>query len=370
MGKRELLIAAAFIVAGVCAFQLAAPPAKQGEGGFSLSKLIQNAKREMKGKETFSAPPQKLTFAAGAQITELRVEGVNGTVKLTGEDRQDVSLVLTVTSTGENEAAAFAIAAKTQVIEDRVGDSLKLRVKFPPEETQTAAATLLVPSRLAVRLDAPRDPVVSNVKSLEFLNPARGSAEISKVARVRGDQTGGSLTMSAVADVKMMLTRVRARISDIGLGVFDLRDGETEITASRGPLEIEERRGDILVRGHKGPIKVSGSDGQVRVEGGASEVHFDLRRAEVDAELAAGATGSIVTTDETLRVVIAEPGNTRVDAISTGGSIDGSAWSLTPSKTGSDSRVDTDLGAKTAAAPRLSLRNTNGDIVIRKSSKK
>ena len=370
MGKRELIIAAAFIVVGVCAFQLAAPPAKTDSNGFSFSKLIQNAKREIKGNETFTAPPRKLSFAVGADIAELRVEGVNSTVKVTGDDRADISLVLTVSSTGESEPAAFAAAAKVQVLEDRVANSLTLRLSFPPEERQTASAVFIVPARLAVRLDAARDPVVINVKALEFLNPARGAVEISKITTVRGDQTGGQLTMSAVGDAKMVLTRVRARISDLGLGAFDVRDGETEITASRGPLEIEERRGDVLVRNHTGTIKVSGSDGQVRIEGTTSEIHLDLRRAEVEAELAPGLASSIVTSEETLRVTIAEPGNVRIDAAATGAAIDGASWSLTPVKTGADSRVDAPLGAKAANAPRISLRNTNGDIVIRKSSKK
>lgn len=370
MGKRELVIAAVFLVVGVCAFQLSAPPAKTSDTGFSFSKLIENAKREMKGNESFTAPPRTLKYAISADVTELRLEGVNSTVKVTGDDRADVELVLSVSSTGANEAAAFALANKVSVVEDRVGNSLALRLNFPSAERQTASATLLVPARLAIRLDAPRDPVIANVKSLEFLNPARGAAEISKVGLVRGDQTGGQLTMSAVGDAKMLLTRVRARISDIGQGAFDVRDGETEISASRGALEIEERRGDVLIRNHKGTIKVSGSDGQVRVEGATDEVHMDLRRAEVEAELASGVAASIVTTDETLHVKIAEPGNLRMDAVATGASIDGAAWSLTPTKTGDDSRVDASLGAKTASAPRVSLRNSNGDIVIRKSSKK
>ena len=168
----------------------------------------------------------------------------------------------------------------------------------------------------------------------------------------------------------MVLTRVRARISDIDLGLFDVRDGDTEVSGSRGALEIEERRGDVRIRDHKGAIKVSGSDGQVRIEGGATDVHLDLRRAEVDADLAAGASGSIVTSDETLRVAVAEPGNVRLDAAATGAAVDGAAWNLTPVKTGSDSRVDAQLGAKSATAPRLSLRNTNADIIIGKSSKK
>jgi hypothetical protein len=370
MGKRELVIAVAFVVAGVAAFHFAAPPSKTTGSGFSFSKIIDNAKREMKGNESFTAPPRKLTYAIGPDVTEIQVEGVNGAVKVTGEDRSDVSLVVVVSSTGANEAAALAVAAKTDIVEDRLGHSLTLRVKFPHEESQTASAVLLVPARLTARLDAPRDPVVANLKALTFINPARGSAEISHVDVVRGDQNGGSLAMSAVKDAKMLLTRVRARIGDIDLGSFEVHDGETEISASRGALEIEERRGDVLVRGHKGAINVSGSDGQVRIEGGATEVHLDLRRAEVDAELTAGVSGSIVTSDETLRVAISEPGNVRMDAVATGGNVDGGAWSLTPVKTGSDSRVDAQLGAKSANTPRVSMRNTNADIVIRKSSKK
>lgn len=370
MGKRELLIAAVFIVAGVCAFELAAPPRKADDTGFSFSKMIQQAKRDMKGHDSFTAPPRTVTYAIGPEITDLRVEGLNGSIKVTGDDRKDAALTLNVSSTGVDEASAIAIANKARMIEDRVGSSLTLRMWFPSEESQTATAVLLVPSRLAVRLDAPRDPVVTKIKTLEFLNPARGSVEISHVDSVRGDQTSGTLTMTGVKDAKMLLTRVRARISDLDLGAFDVRDGETEVSASRGTLEIEERRGDVLVRDHKGSIKVSGSDGQVRIEGGAPEVHLDLRRAEVDAALSAGATGSIVTTAETLRVAIAEPGGVRIDAVATGASIDGGAWGATPTKTGSDSRLDAELGAKSANAPRLSLRNTNADIVIRKSSKK
>ncbi|TAK15311.1 MAG: hypothetical protein EPO35_07805, partial [Acidobacteria bacterium] len=248
MGKRELVIALAFVVAGVVAFQLAAPPEKAGDTGFSFSKLIDRARREMKGNSSFTAPPRSFTYAIGPDVTELRVEGVNSSVKVIGDARPDVALTLTVSSTGADEATAIGIANTAKMIEDRVGSSLTLRMWFPPEERQTASVVLTVPSRLTVRLDAPRDPVVSKVKALEFLNPARGSAEITGVEVVRGDQTGGSLTLTGVADAKMLLTRVRAKISDIGAGAFDVRDGETEISGSRGSLEIEERRGDVLDR--------------------------------------------------------------------------------------------------------------------------
>ncbi len=370
MGKRELIIAAIFIAVGVAAFKLAAPPPKTDDKGFSIGKLVNEIKREVKGRESFTAPPRTLNYKIGADVTELRIEGVNAMVKVTGDDRQDIELLLSVTSTGETEAAAHAVAAKANVIEDRVGNSLTLRMSLPPEERQTASVALMVPARLAVRLDAPRDPVVSNVRSLEFLTPGRGEGVISKVGIVRGDYTGGVLTMSAADDVKMLLTRVNARISGIGQGSFDVRDGETEISGSRGPLEIEERRGNVQITNHKGRIKVSGTDGQVRIEGTTDEVHLDLRRAEAEVELAAGTANSLVTTDETLRVTIPDTAGVRLDAVATRGSIDGAQWNLTPTKSGEDSRVDAALGANTANAPRVSLRNTGGDIVIRKSSKK
>lgn len=370
MGKRELLIALAFVVVGVVAFRFAAPPQEKSDTGFSLSKLMENARRQMKGRESYMAPARTVTFAISSDVTDLRIAGLNGPIKITGEARDDISVQLSVTSTGETEAAAIAIANKVAVLDDRVGKTLALRMDFPPEETQVASAVVRVPARLAVRLDAPRDPVVTKVAALEFLNPARGAVELSGIGDVRGDQTGGQLTMSAIGEAKMLLSRVRARITDVGAATLDVRDGETEITGAHGLLEIEERRGDIMIRNHRGRIRVTGSEGQVQIEGATDEVNLDLRRAEVNAELAVGTAGSIVTSDEALHVSIAPPGGVRLDAIATSGKIDGTAWQLTPVETGENSRVDAALGPATGTLPRVSLRNSGGEIVIRKSSKK
>jgi hypothetical protein len=115
MGKRELLIVLAFIVAGTIAFQLSAPPAKESTSGFSFSKIIDSAKREMRGNRSYAAPPKTTVFAADADVSELRLMGSAGPVKIVGEARADVSLELTVTSTGEDEPAAIAIANKTTI---------------------------------------------------------------------------------------------------------------------------------------------------------------------------------------------------------------------------------------------------------------
>ncbi len=46
MGKRELLLVAAFVIVGALVYQLTAPPPGPGERSFSLSQLIGNIRRE------------------------------------------------------------------------------------------------------------------------------------------------------------------------------------------------------------------------------------------------------------------------------------------------------------------------------------
>jgi hypothetical protein len=371
MGKRELLIALAFVVAGVVAFRFAGPAPEGEKKGFSFSDVVDRARREMQGSRSYAAPPRVETYPAPASVTEVRVEGANGTAKVVGSDRADVSLTLNITSTGADEATAIAIAGKVTVTADTVGGALTLRLTFPPEERQTAGYVLAVPSRLAVRLDAPRDPVVSDVASLEFLNPSRGTAELTRIGAVMGDQTGGTLTMTDVREARLLLSRVRATITGLtGTTSLDVRDGETEITGSRGRLEIEERRGNLKLLDFAGPITVSGTDGELRIEGARHDVRVDLRRAGVDVEFAAPAAASLVTSDETLRVALPDPGGVQLDAQATNATIDASAWSLEAVTKGEDARLDAVLGTKSSSAPRVSVRNVGGDILLRKSSKK
>ncbi len=372
MGKRELLIVLAFIVAGAVAFQLSAPPAKDASTGFSFSKLIDTAKRGMRGNQSYAAPPRTIVYAVGADITELRMAGSAGPLKIIGEDRKDVALELIVMSTGETEAAAIVTANKTVVSEDRIGGILALEFKFPEEESQTSQAVLKIPSRLGVRLNGNRDTTISHVRSVEFVGPMRSTTQVDHVAgAVVGEQNGGTITLASIGTLKLTLTRTRARISDITAEAsLDVRDGDTEIVGSRGPMVIEERRGDVTIRAHNGPVKISGADGQVRIEGATAEVRLDLRRAAVDVELASGVGSSLTTSDEELRVTWRDPAHVQVDAVASNGTIDAADWALTPVKSSVDSRLDAALGTKSPMAPRVLLRNQGADIVLKKSSKK
>lgn len=372
MGKRELLIALAFIVAGTVAFQFSAPPAKSEESGFSFSRLLSQARREMRGSQSYAAPPRQLVYAVDGDITELRLAGMSGPLKVVGEARADVVLELTVMSTGESEAAAVATANKTTVKEDRFGHVLTLEVKFPEEETQSSQAVLKVPTRLAIRLNSNRETTVSNVRAVDFAGPMRGTTDVSHIAEhVAGTQSGGAITLASIGSLKMTLTRTRARISSLtGEASLDISDGDTEISGAAGSLTIDERRGDVTIRQSSGPLKISGSDGQVRLVEAGGDVQIDVRRAEVEAELLSRASGTLTTTDEELRVSFREPVSVRLDAMATNGKIDGQDWNVSPVVTANDARLDTALGAKSSAAPRVSLRNQGANIVLKKSSKK
>ena len=371
MGKRELLIALAFLIVGTVAFQLSAPPAKEAQTGFSFSTLLNSARRELRGNQSYTAPPRTISYRVEKDITELRLLGSAGPVRIQGESRADISMELTVMSTGESEAAAVAIAGRTTVKEDRVAGVLSLQIEFPKEETQTSRIVLHVPQRLGLRLDGPRETAIDHVRAVEFTTAARGTTTIDHVSEgVTGEQNGGTITLASIGSLKMTLTRTRGRISDTGEMSLDIRDGDTEIATSRGPLTIEGRRADLTIRAHQGPVKVSGTDGQIRIEGATANLRLDMRRAEIDAELAAGANGSLVTSDEELRVTWRAPTGLRVDAVANNGAIDAADWGLTAIKSSIDTRLDAVIGTDAASDSRVSLRNQGANIVLKKSSKK
>jgi hypothetical protein len=367
-----LWIVLAFVAVGTVAFQLSAPPAPDTGNRFSFGRVMNELRREVRGNQSYVAPARTLTFPAGDAITDIRILGAAGPITITGSARADVEVALTVSSTGESEAAAIAIANKTEIVEDRVGGTLTLQVKFPDEERQTSRLVVQVPARLGVRLDGPRDVTIAGVRTVELANVARGTTEISNVSgAVTGEQNGGTITVKSAGAARLTLTRTRARITGLGgASSLEIRDGETEIGGGTGALEIDQRRGDIVIRDHAGTLSISGSDGRLRLAGVAREVRIDVRRADVEAELTPGVAASLITSEEPLHVSWPDPAGVRVDAVATGGAIIAGDWALEPVRAGDDQRLDHAIGARAAAAPTVSLRNSGANITLKKSSKK
>jgi len=169
MGKRELLIAIAFIVAGTAAYQFTAPPAKPGQQGFSFSKIWSNARRGIHGNSAQASVTQSGTIPLRPGHHELRVAGIRG-VRIMGEARSDVAYELTASSNGADQAAATALANQVVLKQDDVGTILVLRAVYPHDGTQTGSIILRVPSRLATRIDGATGAYATNVASVDIEN--------------------------------------------------------------------------------------------------------------------------------------------------------------------------------------------------------
>src|SRR5687767_2973821 len=113
MGKRELLLAAAFILVGFVVYQVTAPPPDPKERGFSLSRIIDNVRREVRGQNETAEATQALTRPLPDTIQEIRIRIPVGGMTITGEDRPDLDAHLHVTSNGFDKAEAEQRAKAT-----------------------------------------------------------------------------------------------------------------------------------------------------------------------------------------------------------------------------------------------------------------
>src|SRR5436853_7265628 len=118
MGKRELFIALAFVLAGVVAYQLTAPPPTPGAEGFSFSRFWNNARRGIRGNAAQAMFTKTGSLPVGPDLAELRVEGVTRQVRLIGESRSDIGYELTVEWTGVDRETALGYAKQVTVKPD------------------------------------------------------------------------------------------------------------------------------------------------------------------------------------------------------------------------------------------------------------
>jgi hypothetical protein len=371
MGKRELLIIAAFAVIGVVAYQLTAPPAKDGQG-FSFSRLWQNTKRSVRGNAPIATHVSTGVIPAGAALKQLRVGGFSRGLRIQGENRSDIAYEMTVGSSGPDEATAMAWAKRTQIARDELDESLGLRVNAPREGSQFTSIVLKVPARLSVRIDGAvgsvpggtGGAVISGVSGLEL----DGTGSV-RVEHVRGAITGahaqGDLTVAGAGSVDLRLDGSRAKFSGVTGGVtITGRQARFEIADSGGPLDVSGSGVTTSVTGHAGPIRITGSNGRVTVDGPREETRIDVRRAEVQVTLRTPVALTILTSDQIVRLMIDGNPDVTLDAIATEtGTITATDFTLTPAAADREQRLSHTFGGG-AAARRVTIRNLRGQIVI------
>jgi hypothetical protein len=307
----------------------------------------------------------KQTIAVGADVRELRVLRVAQAVRIIGENRTDIEYELTVSSNGPDDAAAKATADKTVFERDDVADSMVLRVFYPPEGSQDSSAVIKVPAHLAVRVENSFGVTMAGIAAAH-VEATRGEVKLMDIAgAVTGSHQDADVTVTNVKSVKMRLLRLRSRFENVTDGLtLDVRDGECTILKSSGPVEVDSQRAEITLTGHTGPTIVRGTDGRVVLDGPAAESKVDMRRAEVEVTMTNAVPVTVITTDQTARVIVKDTASFELDALTTDGKIQATDVNLTPENVGSNMKLVHTFGAGRTA--RVTIRNTRGEIVVRK----
>jgi hypothetical protein len=365
MGKRELLIAFAFLVVGIVAWQFTAPPAS-GNRGFSLRDLWNRAREEMRADSERARITRTETIALDRAVREVRLTELPRGLKIVGEAREDLAYELSVESTGPTVAAATESAERVALLTDTLGETLSLRIEYPGAGRQRALLVLRVPHRVAIRAQGIRGVEASDLASLHFDGVSGDVTARAIRGAVTGTHSAGELVVSGAASVKLtLLPGSRARIDQVTDGVtIDARTGQLTIDGTAGPLEITGLNEQIRIARHTGEVRIGGSGGRVELDGPTADSRVDMRRAEIEVTLRAAVPLALLTTDEVITLTIAGTPAIVLDAAATDARIDATALALQPDVSGADARLAHVFVP--GAAARVSLRNLRGDIVIAK----
>ena len=365
MGKRELFLIVGFLIAGVVVYQVAAPPAKDGEG-FSFSRFWNRAKAEMMSDSSSNEYVHSGTIPL-EDVTEVQVTEFRYGAQIIGEERADLAYEFKVRSTGPTPEKALEYAKASKLLQDRMGATLSIGFSFPEPGQQTPALTLRVPKRMAIRLQGVTRPQVSDVASVR-LDPVTGETKIRQVeGAVTGSHRSGTLVVSDVGSVKILTTNSAARFTGVRNGAtIDVRGGGScAVSESAGALEIENNNAEVTVSGHKGTIRIGGAGGRISVDGPTDETRIEVRNSEVEVALKSAVNLTAQTTDQTLRLLLTGPPPVVIEAMaSSGGKVQANEFGLTPEREDGRERLSTTLGDRASA--KVLLRNLRSDIVIRR----
>src|SRR5436190_13555084 len=126
MGKRELVLIALFLVAGVVVYQVTAPPAPPGSD-LSVGGIFERAKRQMRGARESASGESRQTVAVSAAATIVRISLPRPCdVTIIGADRDDIAIVVHTTARGYTQAEAKAAADAASVKAGVAGEAVSL----------------------------------------------------------------------------------------------------------------------------------------------------------------------------------------------------------------------------------------------------
>jgi len=382
MGKRELLLAAVFVVVGVVVYQVTAPPADPSRPGFSLSRIVQEIRRELREDRESAEGTATRAIPVPDAVREIRLGVGSTTVTVTGEDRGDIAAELHVRSTGYDLDEARRLVKEThdRLRIDEAGALLILNLDYPREGRQTATLQLKVPRQIGVRLDAKRGPLTISHVAAVTIGTGRGDTTISGVAgNVSLQQQGSTLRVTDVGAVRLQTSgSAETQISNVrGDTTLTLQGGELRAERLGGALEVEARNAEMRFEhldALRGPVRMNTASSRLELTGVTVETRIDGRDSEIRVQQNAAVPLAIYNSGTRPVELTLPGGGFRVDALAIDGRVvldealekAGLQVIAPPEASGGDTRREVRVnGSVRGGGPSITLRANRGDILLR-----
>jgi hypothetical protein len=368
MGKRELLLIAAFVVLGSLVYVATAPDRPEGHTRFSLGKVIDEIRREVRGNQASAELTTNAQHALTPETTEIRVQIRSAQVTIIGETRSDIASELYVWSNGYDEAQAKSLAGETRLKVEPAGPSVLVAIAYPQPGSQRARLKLRVPSHLRLQLE-PTDArlEIANVAAIDH-ESARGETIVRQIpGRVTLAHRGGKLIVADVGPVRLNTRGSDVDLSNVkGEAVLQAQGGEVQCKQLQGPVEIESTSAEIVfdaIGTAHNPIRINATGGTITVRGLRTEARIDGREAEIVVDIDRAAPIAIFNSNEGIEV--APPaGGYQFDAVASSGRItvgDVLKAQLPVRTAENEERVS---GKVNGGGATITVRNSGGDIRI------
>ena len=367
MEKRELLLIAAFLIAGAIVYQVTAPPPVPGERSFSPGQLLEHIRRVVRGNRSSADVTTRSNHPVEPGVTELRLALRSGDVTITGEDRMDIDAEFRVHSSGYDDAEAQRLAKESVLTIDRAGGRLVLTTSYPEAGIQRGAVVLKVPSNLSISLDGGNgELVIAHVAAVDLGN-ARGQAELRDISgRVSGNFRGGELHVTNAGSLKLTTVGVDLRLEQIrGEATLNTRAGELKGSELAGPIDIDSNGTDIALEKldkTTGILRINAVAGEVVVKGLRTEGRIDVRGTDVDVEVERAAPLAIYSEGGDPVEITPPPGGYQLDAVANDGTLSLPTGTLEVATSGQERRA---TGPVNGGGPTITIRSARGNITVR-----
>ncbi len=375
MGKRELVLVLAFVVAGAIVYQFTAPAATPGQRGV-VNSVLQHFRQAVHGRPAHASVQKTRTDALDASVSEVRINVRSVDLTVVGEDRADVATTMTVDSDGMDAAEAQRLATATELQVDRAGGGMRFGIHFPEDGRQRAALEIHVPKRFIVRVEAKSGKLdVQQVAAVD----AKGNRGESRISDVAGEvaltHRGDTLTVAGAGSIRLTVSGGDAHVSEIrGTASIDVTGSNIDLASIRGPLDVKSRNSDIKLQDAETLeplLRFDVQSGRLEIDGLQTETRIEGRDTEIRIAMARAVPVTIYNTNDDITMT-APPDAYSLDAVATDGELtieDGASTGVDVKKA-ADEHEQRASGAVRGGGPSIMLRNTGGDISIRKREEK